>query len=286
MTEKLYNTRGAVGDLILMEKIDEESILLNLKNRHSEDLIYTYIGAVLLSVNPFKDVKGLYDPSVLKKYHGRYMYENPPHVFALAEDTYRALLSERADQCVIISGESGAGKTEASKKIMQYIAAVSGEGKEIVRVKEQILKSNPVLEAFGNAKTVRNNNSSRFGKYMEIYFDYKGDPVGGKVTNYLLEKSRIIQPAKTEPGFHIFYQLMQGVDEKEKEALHLKAPEFFRYLSVSECYTVKGIDDPREFMECIGGMKAMGLEDDIIHQVFRVVAAVLWIGQLEFEEKK
>ena len=283
MSSKLYTKEG-VSDLVLLEEIKEENILGTLRIRHKKDLIYTYIGSVLISVNPFKDISNLYSNSEIAKYKGRYMYELQPHVFALAEDTYRTLLTERENQCVIISGESGAGKTEASKKIMQYIAAVSGSGTEIERVKNQILQSNPVLESFGNAKTVRNNNSSRFGKYMEIDFDWAGDPVGGRITNYLLEKSRVVQPAVDERSFHVFYQLCAGLSKEEKKSYHLFAPENYTYLSQSGCFKVDRMNDKAEFDLMVEGMVAMGMTGDEIGEVFRIVSAVLWIGQVEFKD--
>ena len=180
-----------VDDMVMLSNLSEDEIASNLCTRYKKDLIYTYIGQVLVSVNPFKAIRGIYDESTLFEYRGKYAYELPPHVFMIAEQMYRNMQQENESQCVIISGESGAGKTEASKKIMQYFAAVSGKGSDVAKVKDVILQSNPLLEAFGNAKTIRNNNSSRFGKYMEILFDRAGDPRGGNITNYLLEKSRI-----------------------------------------------------------------------------------------------
>lgn len=168
-----------VEDLVLLQKIDNKSIMENLKLRHSKDLIYTSIGQVLISVNPFKRLP-IYTDDLIHYYKANGKTSSTPHIFALAEDTYRTMISEEENQCVIISGESGAGKTEASKQIMQYIAAVSGNSKDMERVKEIMLESNPLLESFGNAKTVRNDNSSRFGKFFEIYFDRVGGPVGGK----------------------------------------------------------------------------------------------------------
>lgn len=152
---------------------------------------HRYIGGVVVSMNPFKRIP-IYTDDYIQKYNHKQVHENPPHIFALAEATYRDMLLEEDDQCVIISGESGAGKTEAAKQIMSYIAAVSGEGGNANQVKDMILESNPLLEAFGNAKTLRNNNSSRFGKYFNIRFDAGGTPRGGLITNYLLEKSRVV----------------------------------------------------------------------------------------------
>ncbi|CAJ1014094.1 putative Myosin head (motor domain) [Leishmania utingensis] len=224
-----YKQRETVGveDLVLLPQISDKAIAENLSARHREDLIYTNIGSVLLVVNPFKEIKGLYNDAHMQFYRhsgrlGGVRYalsegQEPgdaalggPHIFALAENTYRSMVSEEENQCIIISGESGAGKTEASKQIMQYISAVSGNTKDMQRVKRIILESNPLLEAFGNAKTLRNDNSSRFGKFLEIYFDSCGGPVGGHLSHFLLEKSRVSSQQVGESNFHIFYQVCAG----------------------------------------------------------------------------
>ena len=150
----------------------------------------TYIGNVVISVNPYKKLD-IYEDDFLMEYSGKNQFELPPHIYALADQAYRSMKEENKDQCVIITGESGAGKTQASKIIMQYVAAVCGKGADVDQVKDQLLKCNPVLEAFGNAKTNRNDNSSRFGKYMDMQFNYNGDPIGGVITDYLLEKVRV-----------------------------------------------------------------------------------------------
>ncbi|KAK7197468.1 myosin IB heavy chain [Novymonas esmeraldas] len=225
-----YTRRATVGveDLVLLPHITDKAIADDLAVRHGADLIYTNIGSVLLVVNPFKQIQGLYNEAHMQYYRhsgrlgggGRDALldgQEPgdaalggPHIFALAEDTYRSMVSEEENQCIIISGESGAGKTEASKQIMQYISAVSGNTTDMQRVKRIILESNPLLEAFGNAKTLRNDNSSRFGKFLEIYFDIRGGPVGGHLSHFLLEKSRVSSQQPGECNFHIFYQLCAG----------------------------------------------------------------------------
>lgn len=158
--------------MVMLSTITELAILDNIRKRHQNDVIYTYIGQVLISINPFKPIPELYSQRTLLEYRGKYPYELPPHIYALAEEMHRRLTSEATSQCVIITGESGAGKTEASKLILQYIAAVSGRGEDISRIKDVILDSNPLLEAFGNAKTIRNNNSSRFVRFFWDFMFY------------------------------------------------------------------------------------------------------------------
>ncbi|XP_008589941.1 PREDICTED: unconventional myosin-Ib-like, partial [Galeopterus variegatus] len=180
-TSLLDNMIG-VGDMVLLEPLNEETFINNLKKRFDHSEIYTYIGSVVISVNPYRSLP-IYSPEKVEDYRNRNFYELSPHIFALSDEAYRSLRDQDKDQCILITGESGAGKTEASKLVMSYVAAVCGKGAEVNQVKEQLLQSNPVLEAFGNAKTVRNDNSSRFGKYMDIEFDFKGDPLGGVISN-------------------------------------------------------------------------------------------------------
>lgn len=182
--------------MVLLEPLNEDSFINNLKKRFDHNEVYTYIGSVVISINPYRSLP-IYTPEKVEEYRNRNFYELSPHIFALSDEAYRSLRDQDKDQCILITGESGAGKTEASKLVMSYVAAVCGKGAEVNQVKEQLLQSNPVLEAFGNAKTVRNDNSSRFGKYMDIEFDFKGDPLGGVISNYLLEKSRVVKHRKT-----------------------------------------------------------------------------------------
>lgn len=273
--------KGIIDDLVLLDNITDQGVYDGLKKRYDNDLIYTYIGHVLVAVNPYRMLP-IYGAAIIKSYQGRYIYEEPPHVYAIAEDTYKALLNEGQNQCVIISGESGAGKTETSKLIMQYIAAVTGKSKSVKTIKEQILESNPVLEAFGNAKTVQNNNSSRFGKYFEIQFNYGGDPTGGRVTNYLLEKSRVVQQAQTERNFHVFYQLIAGGDGRQKQELRLTSARDFRYLSGSGCVEVNGINDSKEYSDTRRAMDVIGISKEEQNGAFSLVALVLHLGQFKF----
>ncbi len=212
-----------VGDFVLLSgEITMEKFLHNLKQRHAAGFIYSYIGEVCVNVNPYRDL-GIYDKQYVNQYKGREIYERPPHIFAIAESAYKTMKRQSGDTCIVISGESGSGKTEASKIIMRYIAAVtnlSGQA-EIERAKNVLLQSNDILEAFGNARTNRNDNSSRFGKYMDINFDFKGDPMGGHINNYLLEKSRVIGQQPGENNFHSFYQWLKGASEGQLSKLRL-----------------------------------------------------------------
>lgn len=239
---------------------------------------------MLVSVNPFRDL-GIYTDQVLDSYRGKNRLEMPPHVFAIAESAYYNMKAYSDNQCVIISGESGAGKTEAAKRIMQYIASVSGEQSgEIKKIKEMVLATNPLLESFGNAKTLRNNNSSRFGKYLQIHFNQNGEPVGADITNYLLEKSRVVGQITNERNFHIFYQFTKGASDTYRQQYGIQKPETYVYTSRSKCFNVDGIDDLSEFQDTLNAMRIIGLSQAEQDEIFRMLAAVLWIGNIQFRE--
>uniref|UniRef100_A0A4W6BWE8 Myosin Ic, paralog b n=1 Tax=Lates calcarifer TaxID=8187 RepID=A0A4W6BWE8_LATCA len=231
--ESALTARDRVGvqDFVLLENYTSEAAFIeNLRKRFKENLIYTYIGSVLVSVNPYKELE-IYTKNHMERYRGVNFYEVSPHIYAVADNSYRSMRTERKDQCILISGESGAGKTEASKKILQYYAVTCPASEQVQTVKDRLLQSNPVLEAFGNAKTLRNDNSSRFGKYMDIQFDFKGAPVGGHIINYLLEKSRVVHQNHGERNFHIFYQLIEGGEEDLLRRLGLERnPQQYQYL--------------------------------------------------------
>jgi len=275
---------SGVEDLVLVSKISDDAICDNLRKRYMDDLIYTYIGPVLISVNPYKSLP-YFTSKEVEQYSGAAAYENPPHVYALTDDAFRNMLIEGENQCVIISGESGAGKTVSAKFIMNYITKVTGGGSEIQRIKEAILESNPLLEAFGNAKTLRNNNSSRFGKYMEIQFSRAGQPDGGRISNFLLEKSRIVTQNQMERNFHIFYQLCAGGSAAQKEALGVSDPNYFYYLSQSGCTSVDGTDDAQEFQDTMNAMTVMKLSEETKQTVLELVACVLHLGNISFVEQ-
>ncbi|RMC18398.1 hypothetical protein DUI87_04284 [Hirundo rustica rustica] len=298
-----------VGDMVLLEPLNEESFINNLKKRFDHDEVYTYIGSVVISINPYRSLP-IYTPEKVEEYRNRNFYELSPHIkrkrskqikpalewkcipsceretrlcFALSDEAYRSLRDQDKDQCILITGESGAGKTEASKLVMSYVAAVCGKGAEVNQVKEQLLQSNPVLEAFGNAKTVRNDNSSRFGKYMDIEFDFKGDPLGGVISNYLLEKSRVVKQPRGERNFHIFYQILSGASDEFLCKLKLER-DFSRYNYLGlDSARVNGVDDASNFRTVRNAMQIVGFMDHETQSVFEVVAAVLKLGNIEFK---
>lgn len=273
-----------VADMTLLTTISNESVNDNLQKRWTNAEIYTYIGAVLISVNPFRDL-GIYTDEILKRYHGKNRLEVPPHVFAIAESAYYNMNAYHENQCVIITGESGAGKTEAAKRIMQYIAEVSGgQDSSIQEIKDMVLATNPLLESFGCAKTLRNNNSSRHGKYLEIMFNERGEPVGAQITNYLLEKGRVVGQVENERNFHIFYQFTKAASDEHREAFGLQGPEAYAYTSMSNCLSVSDIDDTKDFRDTIKAMEVIGLSVEEQSDIFKMLAIILWLGNVQFEE--
>nr|XP_046254592.1 myosin IEb [Scatophagus argus] len=275
---------SGVDDMVLLSKINEDAITENLKKRYMDDYIFTYIGPVLISVNPFKQLPYFTDKEV-ELYQGAAQYENPPHIYALADNMYRNMMIDNENQCVIISGESGAGKTVAAKYIMSYVSKVSGGGDKVQHVKDIILQSNPLLEAFGNAKTVRNNNSSRFGKYFEIQFSRGGAPDGGKISNFLLEKSRVVSQNPGERNFHIYYQLLEGASTEQRENLGVTTPDYYFYLNQSGTYTVEDVNDKKEFSDTMGAMSVVGLSLEDQDSVLQLVAGILHLGNISFREE-
>uniref|UniRef100_A0A674K3Y6 Myosin IG n=1 Tax=Terrapene triunguis TaxID=2587831 RepID=A0A674K3Y6_9SAUR len=258
------------ADFVLLDQVTMEHFMENLKLRFEMGRIYTYIGEVVVSMNPYKQTQ-LYGKDVIEQYQGRELYERPPHLYAVADAAYKAMKRRAKDTCIVISGESGAGKTEASKYIMQYIAAITNpsQREEVERVKNVLLKSNCVLEAFGNAKTNRNDNSSRFGKYMDINFDFKGDPTGGHINNYLLEKSRILHQQPGERNFHSFYQAGNHSSLICSSPLH---PPISQLLT----------SDQSNFKAVADAMKVIGFSPEEINSVYKILATILHLGNVSF----
>ncbi|CAG9540438.1 unnamed protein product [Cercopithifilaria johnstoni] len=261
--------------MVLLSKLNDQAIVDNLRKRFMANSIFTYIGPVLIAVNPFKDML-YFTEKEMELYQGAAQYENPPHIYALADNMF--------SQCVIISGESGAGKTVEAKYIMGYIARISGGGQRLQHVKDVILQSNPLLESFGNSATVRNWNSSRFGKYVEIMFSRGGEPIGGKVSNFLLEKSRVVHQSQGERNFHIFYQLCAGADENLKANLGITTLDYYNYLNHSGCYAIDGIDDAKEFKQILHAMDVIGIDTIKQMEILQLVAAIMHIGNITFVE--
>uniref|UniRef100_A0AAQ4QSJ0 Myosin Ic, paralog b n=1 Tax=Gasterosteus aculeatus aculeatus TaxID=481459 RepID=A0AAQ4QSJ0_GASAC len=273
--------RVGVQDFVLLENFTSEAAFIeNLRKRFKENLIYTYIGSVLVSVNPYKDLE-IYNKNHMQRYRGVNFYEVSPHIYAVGDNSYRSMRTERKDQCILISGESGAGKTEASKKILQYYAVTCPASEQVQTVKDRLLQSNPVLEAFGNAKTLRNDNSSRFGKYMDIQFDFKGAPVGGHIINYLLEKSRVVHQNHGERNFHIFYQLIEGGEEDLLRGLGLERnPQQYQYLVKGNCPKVSSINDRTDWKTVRKALTVIGFDED--EELLNIIASVLHLGNVQY----
>ncbi|KAJ2655389.1 class II myosin [Coemansia sp. RSA 1200] len=244
----------------------------------------TYIGNVLISVNPFKDL-GIYTHEILKSYENKNRMELPPHVYAIAEGAFRNMVAYKESQCVIISGESGAGKTEAAKKIMEYIAAISGgNSSSIKEIKDMVLATNPLLESFGCAKTLRNNNSSRHGKYLEIQFNSGGEPVGAIITNYLLEKGRVVGQIPNERNFHIFYQFTKAASQAYRDNYGISGPESYLYTSAAGCLEVPNINDAQDYADTLKAMNVIGISQAEQDQIHCILATILWLGNATFIE--
>ncbi|XP_059200423.1 unconventional myosin-VIIb-like [Centropristis striata] len=271
-----------VDDMIKLGDMTEAGLLRNLLLRHKQGLIYTFTGSVLVAVNPYKDFP-LYSEDQVKLYHGRKLGELPPHIFAIAESCFFNMKRHVKNQCCIISGESGAGKTESTKLILQYLAAVSGGLSEQQMIEEQILESNPILEAFGNAKTIRNDNSSRFGKYLEIFFNKDGVIEGARVEQYLLEKSRVCHQALEERNYHVFYCMLAGVTTEEKKTLSLGDAEEYRFLSKGHCTKCEYRDDAKDFQRIRSAMKILTFSQSQCQEILKLLAAILHLGNVCFQ---
>ncbi|XP_044391911.1 myosin-6 isoform X1 [Triticum aestivum] len=277
--------RGGVEDMTRLAYLHEPGVLQNLKSRYALNEIYTYTGNILIAVNPFQRLPHLYNNHMMGIYKGAEFGELSPHPFAITDRAYRLMINDRISQAILVSGESGAGKTESTKSLMQYLAFMGGKAKAEGRsVQEQILESNPVLEAFGNAKTVRNNNSSRFGKFVEIQFDQYGKISGAAIRTYLLERSRVCQISDPERNYHCFYMLCAAPEERAK--YKLGEAKTFRYLNQSNCIELNGFDDSKEYVETRRAMGIVGMSNEEQDAIFKVVAAILHLGNVEFGEGK
>uniref|UniRef100_A0A8C9TBI4 Myosin IHb n=1 Tax=Scleropages formosus TaxID=113540 RepID=A0A8C9TBI4_SCLFO len=272
--------RVGIQDFVLLDSYTSESAFLdNLRKRFHENLIYTYIGTLLVSVNPYKEL-GIYTKKQMDIYMGVNFFELPPHIYALSDNAYRTMLMENNNHVILISGESGAGKTESSKKILQFYAVSCPRTSLLDNVRDRLLLSNPVLEAFGNAKTLKNDNSSRFGKYMDIQFDFQGEAVGGHILSYLLEKSRVVHQNHGERNFHIFYQLVEGAEDGLLRWLGLERNcQLYRYLVQGQCAKVSSISDKTDWRTVRKALSVI----EISEHLFGVIASVLHLGNIRFE---
>ncbi|KAL9399296.1 hypothetical protein Peur_008257 [Populus x canadensis] len=273
---------GGVDDMTKLSYLHEPGVLHNLAARYELNEIYTYTGNILIAINPFQRLPHLYDTHMMEQYKGAAFGELSPHVFAVADVAYRQMINEGKSNSILVSGESGAGKTETTKMLMRYLAYMGGRsGVEGRTVEQQVLESNPVLEAFGNAKTVRNNNSSRFGKFVEIQFDKNGRISGAAIRTYLLERSRVCQVSDPERNYHCFY-LLCAAPLEERERYKLENPKSFHYLNQTNCYKLDGVNDAEEYLATRRAMDIVGISEEEQEAIFRVVAAILHLGNIEF----
>uniref|UniRef100_A0A8D2PHX3 Myosin heavy chain 11 n=1 Tax=Zosterops lateralis melanops TaxID=1220523 RepID=A0A8D2PHX3_ZOSLA len=277
-----------VEDMAELTCLNEASVLHNLRERYFSGLIYTYSGLFCVVINPYKQLP-IYSEKIIDMYKGKKRHEMPPHIYAIADTAYRSMLQGRTAQPGL--GESGAGKTENTKKVIQYLAVVasSHKGKKDTSVtgelEKQLLQANPILEAFGNAKTVKNDNSSRFGKFIRINFDVTGYIVGANIETYLLEKSRAIRQAKDERTFHIFYYLIAGASEQMRNDLLLEGFNNYTFLS-SGYVPIPSQQDDEMFQETLEAMKIMGFTEEEQISILRVVSSVLQLGNIVFKKER
>jgi len=302
-----YDNKECADNCALMY-LNEATLLNNIKIRYMKNEIYTFTANILISINPYYEIPDLYSKNTIKKYMGKSLGTLPPHCYAIADKAYRDMKVTKLSQSVIVSGESGAGKTESTKHILKYLTECWGT--HAGPIEQRILESNPLLEAFGNAKTVRNNNSSRFGKFVEIHFDNKNSVCGGYISHYLLEKSRICTQAPQERNYHIFYRLCAGAPEELRAKLKLGPPDQFQYLREgntqyfanrksektlgdnrkSKQFLKSGslkdpvLDDQNDFGVCDAAMKHLGFKDEERLGTYNLVAAILHLGNITFEE--
>lgn len=277
---------GGVDDMTKLSYLHEPGVLQNLATRYQLNEIYTYTGNILIAVNPFQRLPHLYDTHMMEQYKGADFGELSPHVFAVGDAAYRAMINEGKSNSILVSGESGAGKTETTKMLMRYLAHLGGRsGVEGRTVEQQVLESNPVLEAFGNAKTLRNNNSSRFGKFVEIQFDKNGRISGAAIRTYLLERSRVCQISNPERNYHCFY-LLCAAPEEDIASYKLGSPKSFHYLNQSSCYELEGVNDAHEYLATRRAMDIVGINEEEQEAIFRVVAAILHLGNIDFAKGK
>ncbi|XP_038556827.1 unconventional myosin-Va isoform X6 [Micropterus salmoides] len=272
------------NDLTALSYLHEPAVLHNLKVRFMDSkLIYTYCGIVLVAINPYETLP-IYGADIINAYSGQNMGDMDPHIFAVAEEAYKQMARDERNQSIIVSGESGAGKTVSAKYAMRYFATVSGSASE-ANVEEKVLASNPIMEAIGNAKTTRNDNSSRFGKYIEIGFDNRFRIIGANMRTYLLEKSRVVFQADEERNYHIFYQLCASSHLPEFKTLKLSSANDFLYTRQGRSPVIEGVDDTKELCNTRDAFTLLGINESYQMGLFQVLAAILHLGNVEIKDR-
>ncbi|XP_056253856.1 unconventional myosin-IXAa isoform X9 [Seriola aureovittata] len=293
-------SQGNHADLCRLPELNERSLLDNLRSRFRQERIYTYVGSILIVINPFKFLP-IYNPKYVKLYDNHTLGDLEPHIYAVADVAYHTMLQRQRNQCIVISGESGSGKTQSTNFLIHHLTALSQKG-FASGVEQIILGAGPVLEAFGNAKTAHNNNSSRFGKFIQVNYQESGTVRGAYVEKYLLEKSRLVYQEHNERNYHVFYYLLAGASEDERTAFHLKKPEEYHYLSQMtktthqphwdsycesepDCFTVEGEDLKHDFERLQLAMEMVGFLPATRKQIFSLLSAILHLGNIGYKRK-
>ncbi|XP_047218829.1 unconventional myosin-IXAa isoform X3 [Girardinichthys multiradiatus] len=294
------DSQGDQADLCCLPELNERSLLDNLRSRFQQEKIYTHVGSILIVINPFKFLP-IYNPKYVKMYDNHTLGHLEPHIYAVADVAYHAMLRRQRNQCIVISGESGSGKTQSTNFLIHHLTALSQKG-FASGVEQIILGAGPVLEAFGNAKTAHNNNSSRFGKFIQVNYQESGTVRGAYVEKYLLEKSRLVYQEHNERNYHVFYYLLAGASEDERKAFHLKKPEEYHYLSQMtktsshphwdsycesepDCFTVEGEDLKHDFERLQLAMEMVGFLPSTRKQIFSLLSAILHLGNIRYKRK-
>uniref|UniRef100_A0AAX7SUX6 Myosin IXA n=1 Tax=Astatotilapia calliptera TaxID=8154 RepID=A0AAX7SUX6_ASTCA len=275
-------SQGDHADMCCLPELNERTLLDNLRSRFRQEKIYTYVGSILIVINPFKFLP-IYNPKYVKMYDNHTLGDLEPHIYAVADVAYHAMLQRRRNQCIVISGESGSGKTQSTNFLIHHLTALSQKG-FASGVEQIILGAGPVLEAFGNAKTAHNNNSSRFGKFIQVNYQESGTVRGAYVEKYLLEKSRLVYQEHNERNYHVFYYLLAGASEEERKAFHLKKPEEYHYLS-QDCFNVEGEDLKHDFERLQLAMEMVGFLPATRKQIFSLLSAILHLGNIRYKKK-
>ncbi|XP_074477789.1 unconventional myosin-IXAa isoform X3 [Sebastes fasciatus] len=295
------DSQGDHADLCHLPELNERSLLDNLRSRFRQEKIYTYVGSILIVINPFKFLP-IYNPKYVKMYDNHMLGNLEPHIYAVADVAYHAMLQRERNQCIVISGESGSGKTQSTNFLIHHLTALSQKG-FASGVEQIILGAGPVLEAFGNAKTAHNNNSSRFGKFIQVNYQESGTVRGAYVEKYLLEKSRLVYQEHNERNYHVFYYLLAGASEEDRKTFHLMKPEEYHYLSQMttksthqlhwdsycdsepDCFTVEGEDLKHDFERLQLAMEMVGFLPSTRKQIFCLLSAILYLGNIRYKRK-